>query len=60
MNLYFFGVMKNGQTFPSKVSHFQYDDRFLLVEEWGTVEVQGGKTAPLSILFQAINSLEHI
>ena len=45
MNLYFFDVMKNGQTFPSKVSHFQYDDRFLLVEEWRTVEVQGGKTA---------------
>ena len=29
----FFEVMKNGQIFPSKVNHFQYDHRFLFSRE---------------------------
>ena len=29
----FFGVMKNGQVFSSKVCHFQYDRRFLFSRE---------------------------
>ena len=27
--------------FPSKVCHFRYDRRFLLVEKWGTLERAG-------------------
>ena len=33
----FFDVTKNGQIFPSKVSHFQYDHRFLLSREMGNI-----------------------
>ena len=29
----FFDVMKNGNIFPAKVCHFQYDDRFLFSRE---------------------------
>ena len=32
-NLYFFEVMKNGEIFPLKVCHFQYDHRFLFRRE---------------------------
>ena len=35
INRYFFDVMKNGQIFPSKVCHFQYDHRFLFSREMG-------------------------
>ena len=36
----FFDVIKNGQIFPSKVCHFQYDHRFaFLAEKWRTLEV---------------------
>ena len=34
----FFDVMKNGQIFPSKVYHFQYDHRFLFSRERGTLK----------------------
>ena len=37
MNLYFFGVMKNGHIFPSKVFHFQYDHGFLFRWETGNI-----------------------
>ena len=30
---FFFDAMKNGQIFPSKVCHFQYDNRFLFSKE---------------------------
>ena len=40
INLYFFGVMKNGQMFPSKVFHFQYDNRFLFSTEMGNIKSQ--------------------
>ena len=33
----FFDVTKNGQIFPSKVCHFQYDHRFLLSREMGNI-----------------------
>ena len=33
----FFDAMKNGQIFPSKVCHFQYDRRFLLSREMGNI-----------------------
>ena len=33
----FFDVLKNGQIFASKVSHFQYDNRFLFSREMGTI-----------------------
>ena len=34
----FFGVTKNGQIFPSKVCHFQYDHRFLFSREMGNIK----------------------
>ena len=34
----FFDVTKNGQIFPSKVCHFQYDHRFLSSRKWETLE----------------------
>ena len=37
INLYFPDVMKNGQTFSSKVCHFQYDHRFLFRREMGNI-----------------------
>ena len=37
INLFFFDVMKSGQTFPSKVCHFQYNDRFLFSREMGNI-----------------------
>ena len=37
INLYFFGVMKNGHIFPLKVRHFQYDHRFLFSREIGNI-----------------------
>ena len=30
---FFFDAMKNGHIFPSKVCHFQYDNRFLFSKE---------------------------
>ena len=36
-NLYFFGIMKNGQSFPSKVCHFQYDIRFRFIRKMGNI-----------------------
>ena len=33
INVHFFKVMKNDEIFPSKVCHFQYDDRFLFSRE---------------------------
>ena len=33
----FFGVTNNGQIFPSKVCHFQYDHRFLFSREMGNI-----------------------
>ena len=33
----FFGVMKNGQVFSSKVCHFQFDHRFLFSRELGNI-----------------------
>ena len=35
-SLFFFDVINNRQIFPSKVCHFQYDHRFILVEKTGT------------------------
>ena len=37
INVYFFDVMKNGHSFPSKVCHFQYDHRFLFSREMGNI-----------------------
>ena len=37
INLYFYDVMKNGQTFPSKVCHFQYDYILLFSREMGNI-----------------------
>ena len=39
ISLKFFGVMKNGQIFHSKVCHFQYIRDSLLVEKLETLEV---------------------
>ena len=33
----FFDVMKSGQIFPSKVCHFQYDNRLLFSKEMGNI-----------------------
>ena len=44
INLFFFDVMKNGQIFPSKVFHFQYDQRFLLSREMGNIRTCKGRT----------------
>ena len=33
----FFGVTKDGQIFPSKVSHFQYNHRFFFSREMGKI-----------------------
>ena len=33
----FFDVTKNGQIFPSKVCHFQYDHRFLSSRQMGNI-----------------------
>ena len=37
INLSFSDVMKNSQIFPSKVCHFQYDQRFLFSKETGNI-----------------------
>ena len=37
INLSFSDVMKNSQIFPSKVCHFQYDQRFLFSKEMGNI-----------------------
>ena len=37
INLYFIDIMKNGQIFPSKVCHFQYDHRFRFSREMGNI-----------------------
>ena len=37
IKLYFFDVVKNGQIFPSKVCHFQYDSRSLFSTEIGNI-----------------------
>ena len=34
---FFFDAVKNGQIFPSKVCHFQYDNRFLLSRDMGNI-----------------------
>ena len=36
-NLYFSDVIKNGQIFPSKVCHFQYDNRLLFSRKMGNI-----------------------
>ena len=37
INLNFFEIMKNGRVFPSKVCHFQYDNRLLFSREMGII-----------------------
>ena len=37
INLYYFDVMENGQSCPSKVCPFQYDHRFLFSREEGNI-----------------------
>ena len=37
INPLFFDVMKNGNVFPSKVCHFQYDHRFHFSRETGNI-----------------------
>ena len=36
---HFFDAMKNGQSFPSKVCHFQYEKRFLFSREMRNIRV---------------------
>ena len=38
INPLFFDVMKNGNVFPSKVCHFQYDHRFHFSRETGNIK----------------------
>ena len=39
INLCFFDVMKNGQIFPSKVCHFQYDHRWHFSRKKGNIRM---------------------
>ena len=59
INFYFFELMKNGQFFPSKVSHFQYDHIFVFSRETGNIITC--KKVPLQKLpFSSFHFLQNI
>ena len=37
INLYLFDIMKNGQSFFSKICYFQFDNKFLFSREMGNI-----------------------
>ena len=48
----FFEVIKNGQIFPSKVCHFQYDHRFLFSREMRNIRTR--KEIRLYIIYNQV------
>ena len=48
----FFEVIKNGQIFPSKVCHFQYDHRFLFSREMRNIRTH--KEIRLYIIYNQV------
>ena len=51
-NLYFFGDMKTGQIFPSKVCRFQYNHRFFLNRKMGNIRASNEASLQKRVKFR--------